>query len=178
MAAEKAQAATFLRKITSKEIGLLPKAMSEMVTAEDYNGKPIRVMRVYGMASGQKPGRSDNGEYIGFFGQFEAINLITGEKFRSKKLILGAIGEMTLSDALTRAQADNPEAQIEFGADITVQKKTNTKGGGWEHQWGFIPLLRPEYDGSNDALSKLGASLGDLPLLAGPQSTGKKGGKK
>jgi len=165
---------TYLKKITTATIGLSPKAMNAIATDEAMADKmPARVMRVYGTVRGQKKGTSNFGPWIGFLGEFESVNLIDGKKFRSKTLMLPSVGEMALSDALDEAKSKNPDAFIEFGLDVIVEKNESSKGG-WEFKYGIIPLKSPEFQGESDTLAILGKSLGEMPiLLNAPQNRGK-----
>ena len=141
--------------------------MNAIAIDERYEGKPVPVMRVYGTARGMKKGSSNFGPYVGFLGEFESINLLDGKKFRSKMVLLPSLAEQMLSDSLDEAKSTNPEAFIEFGCDITVERNLSAKGG-WEFKWGMVPLKQPAFLGETDTLSKLGQSLGDLPLLLAP----------
>lgn len=73
-----------VRKITVKAVyGAVD---IEKVLAAKDTGLPI--MDVYGIATAAKEGESDYGVYCKFIGQFRAVNLETGETFRSATLLL------------------------------------------------------------------------------------------
>jgi hypothetical protein len=170
----------YLSKITTVTVGLSPKAMTAIATAEENAEKlPLTVMRVYGNVKSTVKAVSNFGETVGFIGEFEAINAIDQQVFRSKKLFLPEMGAMALSDALNAAKAKSPEAFVEFGYDIGVTKNTSSKnaGGGWQHQWVIIPLRNPNVDNQEDQLSRLGKSLGDVPALPAPKAASPKAKK-
>lgn len=163
----------YLKKISTGTVGLAPKQMNVIATDEKFAGKPVPVMRVYGTARGTKKGTSNFGPYIGFLGEFEAINLCDGQKYRSKTLLLPSLAEQMLADSLDEAKSKSPDAFIEFGLDVTAEKNVSAKGG-WEFKWGIKPLKQPEFLGETDSLSKLGQSLGELPLMIAPPAKAKK----
>lgn len=162
----------YLKKITTATVGLTPKICDGIVTDEVNKGQKVPVMRVYGVCRDQKQGTSNFGPYIKFGGEFEGVNLTTGEKFRAKALLLPPIAEMGLADTLQEAKAKNPDAFVEFGLDIVVELNPS-KQGGWAFKYGCKPL-KLDFTGENDQLSLMGASFGELPLLGAPTPKKKK----
>jgi hypothetical protein len=87
-----------INKITMKAVGAQPKAG----TVE----APHMLLHVLGIARSFKTGSSNYGFFQKFSGDFEAINLETGEVFRSNNLMLPAVAEMLLKSALIDAGAE------------------------------------------------------------------------
>lgn len=58
------------------------------VTVLKNDGEVIDLMTIYGRVNGFKSGVTDNGEFIAFTGQFEAINLMTGEESSAPKIFV------------------------------------------------------------------------------------------
>jgi hypothetical protein len=161
----------YLKKITVATVGWTPKLCDNIVEERPKARTPI--VRVYGTVKQAETGTSNFGPYIKFKGEFEAVNLSSQEKYRAKNLLLPPIGEMAIADALQEAQAENKDASITFGMDIAVEENPSKKGG-WNFRYAIIPLRSPEFKGESDALSLLGKALGELPLLEGPKTKGKK----
>jgi hypothetical protein len=162
----------YLKKISTTTIGLMPKQMSAIALDEKFEGKPIPVMRVYGTIKAMKDGITQFGPFTSFQGEFEAINLATQKKFRSKTMLVPELGTQMLSDALSEAKAVSSDAFIQFGLDITVEENKSGKGG-VPYKWGIIPVKQPDFKGENDALSLFGKSLGEPSFMLAPPASGK-----
>ena len=161
----------YVRKITTATIGLLPKAMTAIACDEKTGGNPVAVMRVYGTVNSVKDGVTQFGPFTSFQGEFEAINLISTKKYRSKTLIVPDLATQMLSDSLSEAKASSADATIQFGIDITVAENKSGKGGTL-YKWGIVAVKQPDFKGENDALSIFGKSLGEPTYLqlAAPKS--------
>jgi len=164
----------YLKKITTSTVGLMPKAMTAIACDEKLGGKPVPVVRVYGTVRAEREGMTQFGPFTAFQGEFEAVNLVNGKKFRSKTLIVPELGTQMLQDALSEAKAESPDAFIQFGMDITVEENKSGKGGTL-YKWGIVPVKQPDFRGENDALSMFGKSLGELPpMIAAPNGKAKR----
>lgn len=78
--------------------------------------KAIKIMRVYGIAKKIITGTTHFGDWLGFIGSFEAINLQTGESFASGKCFL----PVNISNMLSGAFQKDVET-IRFGYEISVK---------------------------------------------------------
>lgn len=145
--------ASYVKKITVAILGHEPRKLEEMAQGSGAEG--VAVARVYGRVNDSKPGTTETGPYIKFEGQFEAVNLVTGIKMRSKNLILPDVGATFVGEGLEAAKKTDPGASLEFGCDITVVENRSSKGG-YQFRYGVKPLLGPE---GEDALDKLAARL-------------------
>jgi hypothetical protein len=169
----------YLNKITVATMGIETREAEKI--GVDANGKEVPILRVYGKVSGAVAKEGDLGPYITFNGQFEAQNLVTGEKGRSDKMIVPSLAETCfnevymkgLEEAKAAAGADAPkdgQVFVAVAADITTMKNPSHKGG-WKHKYGVAPLI--EATGEDD-LTRLAASFPAPKLLSGPAKGGKK----
>lgn len=152
----------FTKKITLKNAGL-PAQKIEAIALEKK--EEIAVCRIYGKVESKfKKGQTAFGPYTEFHGEFEAINLANGQKYRSKNLILPELGEMAvmglISDA-TKDQKNDSVISVRFGLDITVLPHESSEKG-WKFKFGVAPLVEPKGD---DELTLLAKEFGNPPLL-------------
>lgn len=142
-------------KITVASIGAQPKPHS----VEEGEKRAICVF--YGEARSSKIGQTQFGDFLKFSGNFGAVNMKTGERFRSGSLILPAIMENILDSAIKET-----EGAVQFAIEVGVKysEKGNT---GYEYT--VRPLLEPS---ENDPLLMLESKVGQLvklPALAAPK---------
>lgn len=160
-------APSFLKKITPKECRLNPKELEKV--ASDSTPSEVPVLRVYGVASKTASKTSNLGPYVMFEGGFEAINLLTGTKYRSDKMILPGVAEQFAVKAVESAMkiyGDKPPqvggiAGITIGLDLTVIENKTSYEAGWKFKYGVSPLSNIE---GKDAIAELGESFGAPPL--------------
>jgi hypothetical protein len=105
------------------------------------------VMRVFGVAAKIRNGESDNGVWIAFLGQFEAINLLDGVEYRSGKLFLPSVA----SDLLEGAISSNGGKPVEFGYDISVEQNEDSSTG---YIYSVVSLIEPKEDVTMSRLKK------------------------
>jgi hypothetical protein len=155
-----------LNKITMKAIGAQPAPHS--IT------EAVALAHLFGKANGYKTGSTTYGLYDKFHGEFEAVNLQTGECFVASNLLCPPIMESLIKDALKSAGAEGGkignkalhEADIEgkdtespvlFAFEIGV-KPTAKKEGARDIGQGYeytVKLLAPSK--RSDALESLRA---------------------
>jgi hypothetical protein len=168
----------YLNKITVATMGIDTRDAEKIGVEAD--GKEVAILRVYGKVSSTSAREGDLGPYIVFQGQFEAQNLINGEKGRSDKLIVPTLCETCFNEVYMKGveeakAAAGPDAPkdgqvfVNVAADITTMKNPSNKGG-WKHKYGVTPLI--EATGEDD-LTRLAASFKAPKLLSAP-----KGNKK
>lgn len=142
---------SFLKKITTAGVGLGTEVLEG--TVKGNGDSYTEVMRVYGMVSASEAGKDTGlGPYSVFTGEFEAVNMLNGEKFRATKLILPAIAEAPL---LSLCDDAHGKSKVRFALAITVNENKSAKGGR-KYRFGVTPLMEMS---AEDELSKLGASL-------------------
>ena len=171
----------FENKISMKSIGVQPKA-----------GQPIvdgPVAHIYGSARNYLVGSSTYGEFTKFRGDFEAVNLSTGENYRSQNLLLPDIAAGLLVAALhaagakhgTTKTATTPEnpgepatAPVEFAIEIGVRKTASNKPGGRGYEFTLRPLVETRDSDPLAALRKhvkehfMTGSVADKKALPAP----------
>lgn len=118
----------------------------------------LLVMRVIGQASKSITVNTDFGASIGFIGNFEATNVITGEVFRSGKMFLPPVAANLLDGAVAAANG----GAVDFAFDIGVKEADNQIG----YEYTASPLIEA---GANDPISILKANLiKNAPALPAP----------
>lgn len=117
----------YLSKLTLKTMDAQPKPHS-INEATD-------LATIYGVIRGKKVGQSNFGDFVNFSGEFEGVNIQTGEVFRSGNMILPKMMESMLAGSFDE---DAKDISIEFGVKIGVipSEKGNT---GYEYT--ISPLI-------------------------------------
>lgn len=153
----------YISKITLKGIGCKPAAVTALPAGEKW---PLA--RIYGVLGETRfkdsvalPGSVE----LMLVGEFEAINLETGEVFRSGKLYLPpGIAEL-MQKTLIKLQSEDEKASVEFAFEIRTVHATNPIGYSYEAQ--AIGSAKKV-----DALAQLRGAMAQLPVI-GPSVTGK-----
>lgn len=124
-----------------------------------HEGKTtLNLMRVLGIASGVKTGQSSFGDWLAFTGNFKAIDLTTGNEFRSGKIFLPAIASGLIEGAIQQAEADS----VQFAFDIGV-KPVQDRQGKDSYEYTVTPLVEAQ---DNDPLNELENKLPALAAIA------------
>lgn len=118
--------AELIKKITAKAVA----------GAVEKPKKVVQLVRVAGIANKAKVGSTDYGEYVAFLGSFKAINLATGEEFRSGKLILPEVAQNVLAGMLEGEGADS----VGFAFDLGVKPSKSPTG----YDWTATPLVEAD----------------------------------
>lgn len=126
----------------------------------------VELMTVLGTVSEEITGEGGiTGTYKGLAGNFEAVNMVTGEVFNSGILFLPQVAH----DYLARLVRDSGEA-AEFAGKLSVQSAKNTVG----YEYTFEPLT--EVQGASDRSAALEAIKRDaLSGFEGVAENAKKG---
>jgi hypothetical protein len=160
MASTAAPRFAYVKKITTALCGVSAQVAEQ--TALNGDGEEVPVLRIGGRITGSEPGKTAISDYIKFKGEFEAINAVTDQHYRSQSLIVPPVAEQMLSDL-----SSNGEEVTQFGLDITVVKNDSAKGG-YKFRYGVRSLTSPKV---KDALSQLMDSFdAAIPLLPAPKS--------
>lgn len=167
----------YLNKITLATMGVDTRDAEKI--GVDANGKEVPILRVYGRVSSTSAREGDLGPYIVFQGQFEAVNLINGEKGRSDKMIVPTLAATCfnevymkgLEEAKSAAEKGPKDGQVfvAVAGDITTMKNPSNKGG-YKHKYGVAPLI--EATGEDD-LTRLAKTFPTPKLLKGPEKKSK-----
>lgn len=128
----------FLPKITLKTVGITdPETL--VLSGKKKN---VPVMRVYGLLRSATEKITDIGKSMTLAGDFEAVNVLTGEVFKSGKCYLPSIAEGPITEMLFQAQEKDPKASVKFALDITVSYFENPKNPkGTKYTWGVTSLF-------------------------------------
>lgn len=121
--------AEILRKITLKTSGLDKTA----IQAALGNAKAVDLLKIVGVTTSATPGQSDLGEFVKFNGQFQAVNMVTGEQFGSTVAILPNFIAQQLASALAQS------SEVEFGLLIGAKKSASVTG----YEYTVKPLVEP-----------------------------------
>lgn len=148
--------AELLRKLTVKNCGLTVAAIKKAIEPLE-NGKGIALLKVVGKSSTAMSGQTALGPFIAFGGDFFAINLTSGEAFKSGKCILPNF----IAEPLENALRESPS--VEFALEIGA-KKNDTSVTGYEFT--VRPLI--ESKPSESIASLLMAAGVEVPKLAAP----------
>jgi hypothetical protein len=164
---------SIIGKITMATIGCNPSLVKTLPadSAELQNGE-LPLARIYGKLSDVKyqDDKAKGQIYTYFVGNFEAINMQTGEVLRSGKLFLPkGISEM-VEDSTKKARAVDENASIGFAFEVRSIKANNPIG----YSYKVLALKSPE---ATDELKELRETIHragavDVKRLAGSQ-TGK-----
>lgn len=167
----------YLNKLTTATIGIDSRDAEKI--AVDAGGPEVAIMRVYGKVNRATPKDGDLGPYIVFEGEFEGVNLITGEKGRSDKLIVPKLAETCFNEVYqkgvaerasqTDADGKQPKDGMIFVAiagDITVAENKSNKGG-WKMKYGVAPLIDAV---GEDDLTRLANSFPAPKMLSAPET--------
>lgn len=134
------------------------------VVAKAENGL-LKIMRVFGSASGTKIGVSDFGEWTALTGQFRATNLETGDVSDSAVLFLP---DVALN--LITAQLDAGAQSVDFAFDIHAVLDDSVAVG---YSYRALPLLEMDAESPVARLEKKMAALALPAPAAKPEGKGK-----
>jgi hypothetical protein len=163
----------FLKAVSVAKVGLTVRPLEAV--AEQNKPKPVSVMRVWGIVSGRKSGMSQFGAYTKFSGQIAAINLLTGDEYRSQDLLLPGIAEAVVNKMFEGSlKEENGSAQFALEVTVVYNPPKTENSNFTKFSYGVKPLI--EFQGE-DALSMMAKQLpAPAKQLSAPE--GKKGTKK
>ncbi len=144
-----------LRKVTIKTCGFDIATIKETVKGK---GK-VALIRLAGIVNSGKPGQTDKGEFLKLFGEFQAINLVTGEQFSGAQCILPNF----ISDQFAAVLASNGSA--EFALEIGAKENEASVTG---YEFTVTPLM--ESKGSNRMQELIGIAMKNAPALPAPSA--------
>jgi hypothetical protein len=149
--------AEILRKLTIKNCGLTVAGIKAAIEGLK-NGEQTPLLKVVGKTNTARPGQTTLGTFIAFGGDFFAINLKTGEQFKSAKCILPNFIAEQLESALK--DSDSVEFALEIGAKVNDTSVTG-------YEFTVRPLI--EAKPTESMLSLLNAAGVDLAALPAPK---------
>jgi len=128
-----------LRKLTIKNCGWTTNDLKLAVSKAAYTD----ILKIAGVITAIRPGQTQLGEYAELVGQFQAVNLETGEMFQSGKAILPNF----IADPMVEASKGGSE--VEFAIQIGVKRNEGSVVG---YEFSVKPLVEPKV---SDKLAKL-----------------------
>lgn len=124
---------SYIAKLTIKAIGCKPQAVTALPDGEDK----VALCRVYGNVQDVRVKESSTiaGSFeTEFKGNFEAVNMQTGEVFRSGRMYLPKGISDVLEQGFKAITKDDATASTEFGFEIRAIKASNPIGYSYEAQ--------------------------------------------
>lgn len=155
-----------VRKLTTKVIFGGNPDVEELLKAE---GKKMDLALIAGVARKFKPDSSEHGNFVRFYGQFQGVNMVTGERFEAGQAILPGAGQ----DALYGAMGSEGEAvTVEFAYLISAKydKDAVTK-----YVYECRPVTKPK---ENDPVAQLLKSVEGQLKLPAPKAPAQPDAKK
>lgn len=164
------------KKITVKDvIGKVIPALKKAGLTEDTDDEnsvtgvtfPMNtpILRVIGQVTGYTTGEGDNGPWVKFRGDFQGINLLTGEECRSRACHVPDL----IGDDIVSALQQEGNTAVEFAVDITV----SPYGGAQGYSYTVLPLVDVARDDPLDRLKALVDEKAPLNSLPGPENKAK-----
>lgn len=171
------QSATALKKLSVKTVH--GKIRQDEIPKDGKTVTPI--MQIIGMATGVVSGDTDFGAYDKLIGQFEAVDLVSGELFTAPECFVPEPYNSMIAQKLKGSQNVPGVSAVEFAFEIGVMAPTEDQTVKYTYS---TKVLRDASAG--DPLETLRARVPRLAALAPPssgpaiedQSAGKSGKKK
>jgi len=148
-------AVTIISKMSIKTLRCNPRAAA---VGEGQPHKKLAIARIYGKASGTKTQEDKvKGEvHTAIVGNFEGVNLETGEVFRSGKLYLPKGVHEMVESAAKKLEAEGEGDSVQFALEIYAVSATNPIGYSYEAK----PLVKAAVA---DDLETLRSQLPEVP---------------
>jgi hypothetical protein len=130
------------------------------------------IMRVFGMMRGTQSGEGENGPWIALIGNFQAINMETGEIFAAAKCFLpGAAGDIVVEAWNNSQDGENPAENMKFAFDI---KKFTDDGSAVGYQYSAVPLIEASEADPLAEMARALPAIVPVPALPEPEAKGNK----
>lgn len=123
------------------------------------DGTVIDLANFYGRATGFKTGASDFGNWTAFLGNFEAVNLETGEEFQARQMFLVEPLQGMLLDQLAESES------VDFACTLSVVVNEKLPTG---YEYRVTPITELKRSDELESLRQL-AGAPSLKRLAAPE---------
>lgn len=165
---------TLLKKIGAGDLlGHVAKIVREQFTVNEQKN----AFGVAGFCNKIEKGTSQFGDWTRFIGDFQAINYLTGEQFRSEKTHVPSVLEAVLlrdleplmgsTKALQHTEVTELTGEIEFAFTVAIKRVEDKADGGVN--WEYITTPKTEIK-ANNRISHLSAMLQlEAPKESAPQ---------
>jgi hypothetical protein len=133
-------------RLTLKEMGCDASRVLDMAQSPGNRanqGLKLRLAHIYGVATkcGVQIDQRNNSEYVYFLGNFEGVNLDTGEVSQASKLYLPPGASETLEVMLNRVQERRKGASVNFAFEIVAAPSEDARCG---YAYETRTILQPE----------------------------------
>lgn len=135
-----------LRRITTRLSSMTPTER-----AEAGREKRTPILTVFGIVNRVKADLSDLGEFYRFFGDFKAVDCVTGEEHVAPQAIFPGV----LQDLLV-GQMNGDVSAVEFAGTLGVEPDKGSTRPGVGYKWFFEPLMKPA---SSDRMAQIEAQI-------------------
>jgi len=142
------------KKLSAKLIGDI-KTMA--AKGELANGQAL--YRAIGVVDGMRTGQSTYGEWVGFTGDFEMTNMLTGEVFQGSQFFPDASVTEAIVNKLKMVEGSTVEIALECCIDIDKA-----------HPTGYAYVSRPIIENGANRLESLRQRMAALPAPEAPKN--------
>lgn len=143
-----------LKKVSvSTVLNLKSKGIRELCSSGE-----VAIMRIMGIVNKAEADEGDNGTFIRFRGEFNAVNLVTGEDCMSTVAFLPSPIDELLHQQIVKSTDENGNAAIQFAFEITVKESEKSTTG---YEYDVNSLLETKV---SDPLQALKASLAPVRI--------------
>lgn len=154
---------TLLKKIGASDLlGPVAKVVREHLEVGDVKN----AFGVAGVCNKIETGVSNYGEWTRFIGDFNAVNYLTGEEFRSEKTHVPSVLEAVLlrdlealkgaSKEMAHSTVTDLSSEIEFAFTVALKRLEDDEKGGVSYEYVTTPKTEVK---ANDRISHLSAML-------------------
>lgn len=158
---------SYISKLTIKTLGCVPARVTGLPDGEDK----LALCRIFGKAVevGAQEDKFTPGNFVSYFkGNFEGINMQTGETYRSGKLYLPkGISEIVEAAVKTMREKDEATASVSFAFELRSVKASNPIGYSYE----AVALRKPE---AEDELAEIRRLVMEAPTMENKKLAGGK----
>jgi hypothetical protein len=135
----------------------------------DLTDKPLQLYVVYGKAKTSKSGTSQYGDYVEYFGAFEARRVADGEVFQAGRVIFPPPTDAVVDNAFNAAKAEDASAEVAFA--FVIGSEPFVRGEEAKFRYTCEPVQvgdLPQFDPLADIKAALSAKI---PALLPPPAT-------
>lgn len=134
------------------------------------DGTEVKLMQIFGQATGTKGGTSTYGDWECLLGNFEATNMETGETYRAAQLFMPDVAHEPIAQAVKLT--DN--GSVDFAVEIVALKDSESSVG---YVYSMKPLIQAAESDPLTALREKAMKQLAAPAKADEAPADKKGGK-
>lgn len=148
----------FPNKITTKDCGLNVTSLNN-ATKELDEGDSVHVLRVAGVITNTESGETSIGPYTCYIGDHFAENMLTGNQYSSKKLIMPPMVSSILDDLLAGSNGGAVKYAFDLMAAYSDNKQLTAK-----YKYIINPIIKPD---KSDVIKSILAEIEEPKKLSG-----------